>query len=124
MGEVRSFSGHFFIIWSRCEVSSPVSIRVVRVREHVVVFGRPGHILLEDGVDVVRRSGVPEEILVAKVLVHVFNHPVHASVVLRGIHILEVTAHDNNNIVSEVVGGSVFDVVNHSLGNLWCVVVH
>lgn len=73
MSVARHSSDKALEIGSGCEVSSPIITSFTRVREQVIILCRPADIQLGNGVNVLTRSGVLEEILVAIVLIHVIN---------------------------------------------------
>ena len=47
------FAGKLFVIGSRCEVASPIGIRPIAIREHVIVFGGPLYILSPDRINII-----------------------------------------------------------------------
>lgn len=92
-----------FLIWSRGVIASPVSIRIVRIWEQIIIFGRPGDIMTSKCIDIITGSRVSEEVLISMVFVHVLDHVVKTLVVLRGIHISKVISKQHKYIIGKVM---------------------
>jgi len=100
---IGSSSNILFLIWSRRIIASPVSIRVVRIWEQIIIFGRPSDIMTSNCIDVITGSRVSEEVLITMVFVHVLDHVVKTLVVLEGIHISEVVSKQYKYIIGKVM---------------------
>jgi type IV secretory pathway VirB3-like protein len=111
MEVVRSTSNVSLVIWSRREVTGPVSIGVVGIWEHVVILGRPGHVMLLEGIGVGTRSRVLEMIFVRVVFIHVRDHVVHVLVVVLSIRVFEIKAPKDEDFVGLVVLNSLDEVL-------------
>ena len=104
---------------SGSEITHPPGLVVVWVREQVIILHGPGSIHIVKGLNIVTRGRVLEPVLVSVVFVHVFNKSIQTSVVDKGVHVSEVHA----EVDEEVVGGIdvhlfVFEEVNKHVGNI------
>lgn len=114
MEVVRGSSNVSFVIWSRREVTGPVSIGVVGIWEHVVILGWPGHVMLVEGIGVDTWGRVFEVIFVRVVFIHIRDHVVHVLVVVLSIHVFEIKAPKDEDFIGLIMRDSLDKVVMKS----------
>lgn len=90
MEVARSFSHVLFVISSRREVTCPIAIWAITVREHVIIFSGPFNIKFGKGINVLTWGGIEQIELISIVLIDVFHDFIHAFEILKSIHISEI----------------------------------
>ena len=111
----------FLIIRSRCEEACPVRIWMVTIRQHVIIFGRPLHIMPGESVHVVTRGRVQQEVFVTVILVHVRDHLVHVPVILVCLRVSKVVSEKNQKIICEIVLRSLVQYFHELFGFCLCI---
>lgn len=119
---MRKTSGESLNVGSRGVEASPVGVCRVGVRKHVVVINGPAQVQRGHCIDVARRCGVLEKVLISKVGVHVFNHVVHVSVVLLCFLELKVVTEKNKQMVVPEVFSSFVQNIKKLLCSLRSVI--
>jgi len=100
------------VVCPRRKVPRPVRIGIVRVREHVIIFSRPGDVVAVDSINVGAWGRVKQIELITIMLVHILNHCIHVLIVLKSIDILKVTSKEDKHIVSHIMLTSLLKVVD------------
>ena len=116
-------SGILLSIGPRGEVSGPVVSSTGTVWEHVIGLGRPLVTSLSQGIDVVRRSGVPEVVSVTVLLVHILDHVVQVGEHPVSIDVLEVITENDEQLIRSGMLDTVLELIDEISGPRWSVVV-
>lgn len=91
----------------RRKVAGPEILRVVSVREHVVVFDWPGNVLGVSPIEEYTRGGVQQRDVGRIMLVKVLNQAVHLLEIKASIGVSEIAAPRNKEMVSLELGREV-----------------
>ncbi len=102
MGELGGSSDVFLVVGSAREISCPESVFIISIGEHVIILGGPFDIQLIDCINIHPWSGVQESDL-GILLIEVRNKSVNRVKEHSSIHVVEILAHGNKEVVSRVM---------------------